>query len=137
MSNLCFKQLTFIPCSTTYFQEVCVQISLKVATDAFLEIKNLKKENFWGYYSKAKTEKCDRRNLCFCDTFGMFKTCSTIYFLEMSARSLLKPGTSGPFRGKKTSKMGITDPIILSKKWRSAAIVIYVFWSILERSNLI
>ena len=55
----------------------------------------------------------------------------------MSARSLLKPGTSGPFRGKKTSKMGITDPIILSKKWRSAAIVIYVFRSILERSNLI
>ena len=49
-------------------------------------------------------EKCDRRNLCFCDTFGMFIPCSAKYFLEVSTRVSLKVANGGPFRGKRPQR---------------------------------
>ena len=100
--------------SNTCFLEVSGHISLTVATIIFLWIKDLKQYS-QGYYSKAKTEKCSRSNLCFYDTFGMFIACSAIYFLKVIVHLLLKVATSGRFGCKKTSKISNFNAIILSK----------------------
>ena len=83
---------------------------------------------------KAKTEWCDRSNLCFCDTFRTFISCSAIYFLEVVAHLSLKVATAGSFRCKKTSKMSIFEAINLSKN--EVVRSIYVFRKILERLTL-
>ena len=85
----------------------------------FSRIKYLK--NYWGYYSKAKTEKCCGSNLCFCDTFRMYISCLAKYFLEVIAQ--------------KNSKMSIFEATTLSK--HKVVWSIYVFRKILERWNLV
>ena len=100
----------------------------------FLSIKALKNSILQANI-KAKTETCDRSNLCFCDTFRMFILCSAIYFLEVIAHLSLKVATSGPFRCRKTSKMSIFEAFNLNKNELLRSI--YVFQKIVERSNLV
>ena len=55
--------------------------------------------------------------------------------MEVIAHLLLKVATSGPFRCKKTSKMSIFEAITQRKN--EVVRSIYVFWKILEPSNLV
>ena len=48
------------PCSAPYHLEAGEPILLKTATKVSLGGKNILKLKFSGYFSKAKTEKCDQ-----------------------------------------------------------------------------
>ena len=63
--------------------------------------------NIWCYYSKTKTEDCDRRNLYFCVDFGMLMSWATSYFLEVSVHDSFKVATKGYLRDKNTLKFRV------------------------------
>ena len=70
------------------------------------------------------------------DCFALLLVSSTAYFLVASASVPLRVVTSGLFRGKKTSKTGTFDAIIVKQKRMSVTKPIYVFQRILLRSSL-
>ena len=70
------------------------------------------------------------------DCFALLLVSSTAYFLVASASVPLRVVTSGLFRGKKTSKIGTFDAIIVKQKRMSATKAIYVFQRISLRSSL-
>ena len=69
------------------------------------------------------------------DCFALLLVSSTAYFLVASASVPLRVVTSGLFRGKKTSKIGTFDAIIVKQKRMSATKAIYVFQRISLRLN--
>ena len=91
--------------SATYFLEVGARVSLKVATEVFLEIKKLLKFRFLDYFSKAKTEECDQEDLSVSDTFGIVTPCSATYHLDVRTPVSLKLATKASFGGKRTLKI--------------------------------
>ena len=54
--------LAIVPCSAIYFLEVGAHVSLKVATEVFLEVKNILKFRFLDYFSKEEREECDQED---------------------------------------------------------------------------
>ena len=107
-----------ISCSTTYFLEVGVYISSKVATKGFFEVKNIESSTFLRLL--IKKEEFNRSILCFSDTFEMLMPSS-----KLSTSVSLKVATCGPLRGIKTSKVNIIGAIIIKR--RIATNEVYVF----------
>ena len=81
--------------SDTYFLEVSAHVSLNVATKASFRDEKLRKFRFLAYFSKAKTEECDRKNLRDWNKFGMLMPGLDTYFLEMSAHVSLRVAIKG------------------------------------------
>ena len=81
--------------SDTYFLEVSAHVSLNVATKASFRGEKLRKFRFLAYFSKAKTEECDRKNLRDWNKFGMLMPGLDTYFLEMSAHVSLRVAIKG------------------------------------------
>ena len=67
-----------------------------------MEVKELLKSRFSGYFSKAKTEECDQKILSLSDKFGMLMSGLDTHFLEVNVHALLKIATKGSVRGKKS-----------------------------------
>ena len=66
-----------------------------------LEVENSEYLAFLSFFSKAKTEKCNRTNLSVSNKFEMVIPRSVTYFLEVRVHASLKVATKGSFRGKK------------------------------------
>ena len=111
----------FQTCSATYFLEVGVCLSLKLATKASFGGKKLWKFRFSGCFSKAKTGEWDQKNWSFSYKFGMLMPVSETYFLEVSPHVSLEVATKGFFRGKRIWKVSIFKAFLLKQIRRSAA----------------
>ena len=85
-----------IPCEATYSLEIGPRVSLKVATKFLLVVKILLKLRFLEYFSRAKKEECDHKSSSVPDKFGINTTCSTSYYLEVTAPVSLKAATAKP-----------------------------------------
>ena len=70
-----------------------------------LEEENIGKSKFLGYFSKARTEECDQKELSWFDKFEMLMSGLDAYFLEANAHALLKIATKGSFRGWKSKNV--------------------------------
>ena len=93
--------------SNSRFASFRIVPSVSVVT--FSEVKRPQKLAFWTLlYSKFKTEDCDQSNLCFSEDFRTLITCSTTYFLGMSAHVSLKIATNGYARGIKPQKISFS-----------------------------
>ena len=75
-----------IPCTARYSLEVAACVSLKVATKVSLRSNKTQKFYFLGYFSEAKTKKCDQKVSNIFDQFGITIPCSATYFLGVGAR---------------------------------------------------
>ena len=84
-----------IPCSATYFLEVCARVSsLKAATKGCLRVKKKsEKVDFEVVFRKQKGSSAKS---------GMLLPGTDTCFLEVSPHVSLKLATKGYFRGKKT-----------------------------------
>ena len=93
-----------IPCSATYFLEIGVHVSLKVATKSSIGGKRNSKFRFLASFSKGKTEESNLKIWYIFNQFGITVPCSATYLLEVGARVSLKEGSKGSIRDKKDSE---------------------------------
>ena len=96
----------YIPCSATYSLEAGPPLWLEIAKKVLLEVKN-QKFRFSGYFFKAKTEECDKKDLVAFDKSGVSIHCSATYFLKVGAHVSLKGTTKVSFRSTKFRKFSI------------------------------
>ena len=97
----------FIPCLAISFLEVTALVSLKAATICHFKGKKPAKVNIFEAIFQAKTGLNYQSNLCFSHAFGIFISCLTISFGEVTARVSLNVATNGSLTGRKISKMSI------------------------------
>ena len=64
-------------------------------------LKNSENLGFLCYFVKAKTKKCNKKNLSFLDQFRMLKFAFDTCFLKVNVHASLKVATKGSFRCKK------------------------------------
>ena len=94
-----------ISCLATYFLELGIRFSLKVATKVFLDVKHLLKLRFLDYFSKAETEACYQKYWSFSKKLGIITPCSATCHLEVGAPISMKVATIAYLRGKKAMKI--------------------------------
>ena len=91
-----------------------------IATEAFRGCRKLWKFRFSCYFTKAKTEQCNQKDLFVFNKFGISIHCSATYFLRVGASVSLKVATKVSFRGTKIQKFSIFRAFFRKQKWRSA-----------------
>ena len=116
----CLLWIWHLICSATLLLEVRVHLGLKIATEAFRGCRKLWKFRFSCYFTKAKTEQCNQKDLFVFNKFGISIHCSATYFLRVGASVSLKVATKVSFRGTKIQKFSIFRAFFRKQKWRSA-----------------
>ena len=80
-----------------------------------MEVKELWKSRFLGYFPKAKTEECNQKNWSVCNTFDITIRISAKCYAEVSAHVPQKVATKSSFRGKNTKKKLIFKVVFYDK----------------------
>ena len=82
-------------------------------------LKNSENLGFLCYFVKAKTKKCNKKNLSFLDQFRMLKFAFDTCFLKVNVHASLKVATKGSFRCQKILIFTTFKAFFVKQKWMS------------------